>query len=724
MRHLELIFILFLGGVSFVLSSDPSSPLRSSRVNLVQRRANELERDARIRYSEPSASAEDIVYKQEVIEQCLDAFRTMISDIVQSSCLVRQLEQVAGIIDNVNMVGSLPETFTSLVMDVLSILKIEVGKYTAIFASGDKGVFIARLLQLAARIGLSRDHIKSIFSEVNLGGNHKERIEELEREVALFVQNSQSSASSLVMSLLNLSPLESLKKNYRRLLEVPYETETLGFETSLSLLFGNDFKVEDGGDEEVWELLFRAHKALRGIPRGLMNVTERTGVYASALKDLQHADLGRINKAKNKLEYIIIFTETFAEDVHVLFAETRSQLGNKIRDSLPEETKLIFEPLLLQFVNEYLNQLLSYKGENRMLDEFSRTWLPIQFLEIQIDGFLQVINAGDARISLSEFLSSQVDRSVAHEHMRFLTVKISYEFASRFGIDLVAKRRDMFKDRLALLTQLIAAYQNLGDLSPIPNNNVLETLPDEQLSLMVERLSRIVAWREEYLSRLNQDPPLGLDAAEEWNMAMLQGHKDSWKGWLYLEKMTNLGFPDRILHFAQRMQSLHRQYRRRFGGLAGITWNALFKRASIQLPEALVRLEIQLGGGSLGLRERLETLFLKFADLLEIAGEKYKKHNNSLKLQRILSDLTLLNLVPHNLQIDADSLKGKSFVEEDSDYILVDAAESFPAHFVDLTRLENSSAHNNLAAEEYAELVDQLCKLSARIELEKNALLA
>jgi hypothetical protein len=138
---------------------------------------------------------------------------------------------------------------------------------------------------------------------------------------------------------------------------------------------------------------------------------------------------------------------------------------------------------------------------------------PMYFLGIQIDGFIGVVKRGEALISLSEFLSSNYMKD-----LRFSTVGMSYEFAPRFGVDILAQHPGLSKEKIALLTRLVAAYVDLGPglrrcFYPYLQSRP-EYLPDEKLSLMVARLSHIVSWRETYLSR-NQDPPL-LDRAHQW----------------------------------------------------------------------------------------------------------------------------------------------------------------------------------------------------------------
>lgn len=619
---------------------------RLNRIKLVQRRADELERHARRRYSvtpsgpsvlNGSASAEqDIAKQQRVLEECLQSFKVMIADIVSSSCSDVQLQQVAKILEDVALIESLSNTFTRLVYEVVSVTRIDVLAYTAMFAS-DMALYNARSMQLAARMGLRFNNMVRVERK-----NDVQELEEMERQLDLFLQAP------------NKPPSSSLLRAFR-----------------LKKYFSSG---------------------------------------------------------------------------------SRPDLVSTIRTSLPAETRIIFEPLLLQFMDEYVTRLHAYGELKPLFDDASIRRL-MHFLEIQIDGFLCVIHRGESLISLANFISSQVDRCSHHQDLRFLTVRMSYEFAKQFGVDILANRRDLSKDRITLLTHLIAAYVDLGPGFIPPYSSHLESMPDERLSVMVRKLSKIVSWREAYLSR-NQDPPLGLDMADEWHQAMMQPDYEYGNMESYLNMMSDCEFPDRITDFSQRLMSLYRQYGR-------TSFGRTCENAATYLPATLMRLEIESGvvyakdSKSLLLGEYLESVFIDMLDLLELASLKSDvTPSRSYDYSSIIFGFLYLKLAYYldtNLQDsdsvgaqreDAQSQETRSSLLEDADYLFVNLSEndgseslvesrfddlSILAHNeeegcgVDLTGL-SSSRDEKMKKVDFADLYAQLSALSARIQHERQAL--
>ena len=120
----------------------------------------------------------------------------MIDDIAMSNRTDHQLEQIADRLDKENFENSLNETLRELVVDLGCFTRLDLMDYPNIFENGEQ-LILAKLLQLASRIGMSRKQLLSLFHEFARVGDPKNRLEEIETEFESFLQSPSDNAVPL-----------------------------------------------------------------------------------------------------------------------------------------------------------------------------------------------------------------------------------------------------------------------------------------------------------------------------------------------------------------------------------------------------------------------------------------------------------------------------------------------------------------------------------------------
>jgi hypothetical protein len=164
---------------------------RQSRVNLVQRTATEFASDVRGRFAA----------EEETLEECLTSFKRMIQDKSASGqTSVRQREQMAEKNFNWRFADSLTETFTELLIDLSSFIDIDLSLYPGILDSRRQS-YLARLLRLASRIGLTSAQVKSLRFE-NSEIPPEEKLEKIETQIELVLKSPQDQAWAVSVSCL------------------------------------------------------------------------------------------------------------------------------------------------------------------------------------------------------------------------------------------------------------------------------------------------------------------------------------------------------------------------------------------------------------------------------------------------------------------------------------------------------------------------------------------
>lgn len=560
-----------------------------TRVRFLQRKAKEFESDARIRFAAEGDAQ---------LEECLDAFKQMINDISVSDRPVSQLERIANRIDEYNFdPDSLREMINHWIFDLVSYTRIELIDYIGIFTSSDNPFFLARLLKVASRIGFSRDHINGLLRHVDRIGNHHERIGEMERQIDHFCL--QSPHHVVPVSLLARRPqwmkpfgeevhdhdLNDYMPHYVKQISVASAWKVVRYG-----LKGNNFNRE--GLEDIWSVLSLAHDALVNVPVGFIDLDAQIEIFVSALSDFtslvnRYPPRSPINQQDDiyvgiiaKLKSITPILEGHAKAGLSELSETRSRLVNKIHSLLPAETRIILQPLLLRFVDRHLANILERNGKDGkpiFTPEFKQARL-VTLLELQVDGYIEAIQRGEARISVSEiiiyelaraghrphpaldgrfldlkrevwcdysdfmtselFLNDWEDRKTLENRFAYSLLRSTFAFADRFGVNILTKPIDDWEtSKMKNFRILIAASIQLGfTWNPWDDwkwGELAQSLDCNLNHRVLPILYKMVASRN-FLKSLNEDEPAPMlfSSAQGWLESLMNGCEEKFNSWV------------------------------------------------------------------------------------------------------------------------------------------------------------------------------------------------
>ena len=644
-------------GLSSVLGSNVAYSHRVTRVKLLQRQTLTFETDAQLRFSAERAE------NRERFEGSLDAFKAMIEEIAASNRPERLIEQIAELIGDEDFTASsLSKTLTKLVIELVSITNIDLLAYPGIFETG-RQIFLAKLLHLASRIGLSRQQIQLVITETDKNGNHEDRIGEMERQVELYMQSPERAHKYWsIFSLLGFSANPLGGKDFATPADLCYVRNARG---SLAGAGVRDMLVNAGTNveliEDMWNFLNPVREALERIPVGLVDLSAEISVYMSALADISFLlndppEIYRevLKQSINaKLGVITPVLETHAANALSELSRPRSQLLGKIRSSLEGEARMIFEPLLVSLVDLRLANLLNRDDQGNPNEEVIMR--EISWVNILIEGFIEAIQRGEARISAAELLVSEISKAkfrgpnvLEGRHMEEV-VETSFQFASRLNVRLMANRPQYNSERIANLRLIMAACLQLRCDSALVVRTV-HVADAAQLSNIVAIVSRMVARRNFYLS-LNQDELVPVIPIENYlHISASLAADTPYTSWVAerlapLELLRRRGFlgeqvreiithslefPNRLMVLANRVAFVCGTTRRKIGGTEGEIYHRILSRL-LRIPGAALQLEVSWGvlvdeavdPADLVVRHSLETVFMDLIDLVGIVGRKF-----------------------------------------------------------------------------------------------------
>ena len=638
---------------------------RKSREDLLLRKACEFDKDSRIRYSGEEV---DDGY-QHRLERRLNAFRRLIEDIAKSNRPVRELEQIAARLDKEIFENSLDNTLTNLVIDLVAISNTDLMAYPDIFEDNEQSI-LARVMRLACRIGIPRYQLTEVLRELEENANAEERLGKIERKFEFFLKSPDPAAAKEFLRMLGLpSALNKIE-----------DFKTLIFESGIFYMphhmsdsmtnFWESTKQEFYRQEEshvkallvmkeMWDVFSCAHEALMKIPAGFVDLEAELSVFISTLSDIgmlvNNSESVNEEEIKegiiDKLEPIIPILEEYAREAFSGLSEKRSRIVEKIYLQLSADTRIILQPLLVKFVDDYLVDLLGRDRQGLPKYSDQTKALSISFLELQVDGYIEAIHIGNAsRVSVCEFLREEICQadwqSYSVEDSNFgNTLRRTFEFASRFGVRTLLYRLDLFRDRTQNFRIVIAACLQMHcELFW----NYLADFTDEQLNSLVQVLCKLVNRRNFVLSLNEDEPAASLTSARDFidNVFWEKVVHTSWIsehlfdpsefsrvlgrcGFLG-ENIKNIlsyfEFPERLILFSKRFDSLYRKLRRKIGGTKGKRLHDMLSHC-IGFPSELLHLEINCGfvdsvdPEELARRDSLEAVFSDFLDLFEVSGD-------------------------------------------------------------------------------------------------------
>ena len=682
MRIFELLIVSLFGGS---LSSNAVYSHRMTRANLLRRKASEFESDARIRFE----GGVDV-------EECLGAFKRMIDDIAISERPVRQLELIASRIDSDDLTAdSLSETVVNLMMDFASIVEIDIMAYPGILDS-EKQAYLARLLSIASRIGISRTQMLEILRE----GPEKGALETIEREVQTLMDSTQETVSASFLELLGLakrpgfSAFVSAINSPNFIPHFIYRNVWTSIQNEFSqvnlTLLGNLLFVE-----EMWDVLSWVQEALWNIPVDFVNLNEELSVFISAVSDIgllvNNPTQTAVNQAEinqriiDKLRPLLPILEGYSKDALSEFSEWRSALTKKLTVSLPVEAQIILTPRLLRLVNNRLVHFLQCDFQSQALFTRELKLRSTGFLNVQIDGYIEAIQRGGAqRISVanmieSELISSRAERgttiyrsAVEETRLSEKVLRTASEFARKLGINILQSlpSSDHRNEKSRIV---IAACIQLECDRAVAK---LVHFTDEELDNAVKVLSGMVA-RRNFLLSLNEDEPAALVNANLWLLARATQMHNEYANWVTVHLLpprlaeilpvlrqrgflrehmrnilTNFEPPERLVSFSQRVEAVYRIWRRKIGGPVGKRLH-LTLLSALALPSRLLWVEIEWKfiDANLSIRNALEAVFMDFLDLIQIGASKIVTFNDPQTSQESA------NSIIHDLERMQNSLK-------------------------------------------------------------------
>lgn len=641
---------LFGSGLS---SNEVFSTRIGTRVSLLQRKANEFESDARIRFA-----AEDGVK----LDECLAALKRLIHDIATSNRPVHQLELFASRIDSEDLsAGSLSETVANLIIDFASISEIDIMAYPGIL-DVDRQAHLAGLLRVAFQIGLSRKQVLDSFGE-------------LEKSVHRLSESPQPEIDiASVLELLGLNARPGLREIVSAISSggdfLPHfmsESVTNAWTSTRS-----EFSQVNLGraeelllPEELWEVVNSAHEALTKIPVGFVKLDEELSVFISALSDIAillnnpthpvHQE-EVVKRIIDNLRPLIPILEGHSNDALSDGSEWRFALMEKVRDSsFPAEAEIILAPLLLRFAKNRLVHFFRCDSQGRAVLTSGLKLRSIASLNIQLDGYIEAIQQrGPQRISVADMIASELESSrvelgtnvfsAAIEERRLLEriLRTASDFARNLGIRILQNWST--SERFEQFRIVIAACLELECDRAVTN---LVRFTDEELHIAVNVLSGMVA-RRNFLLSLNEDEPAALVKASHWISAralLLHGEYANWvtnhlfpqqffqllpilrqRGFLrehIRNILTNFEPPQRLVWFSKQVEAVYRTFRRKIGGPVGKRLHQTLSSA-LALPSKLLWFEIKWNvvDANPGIRYALEAVFRNFFELIHIGTAK------------------------------------------------------------------------------------------------------
>ena len=625
---------------------------RNTGVQLLLRNAREFESDARVRFS-----------GEDRLNEFLGAFRAMIDDLARSSRTVFQLEKIAKRIDE-DFENSFNFTVILLAADLVSFTNIDLLAYPGILDTREQLAF-GRILRIASRVGLSRNNVFAIINGLARNGYPEneyleKRLGEIERELESVLKSTEEPDTVSIMRFLGISAhplkidnfihlfggcnIQHYKEHHISNKRVKKDWEFIAKKLSRKDLNPDGLVII----EEMWDALNDARDALVNIPVGYVDLDAELSVFISALTDIvelandRHAlDQKAQNQLiKNKLRLIIPVLQGYARDAAGCeLTGTRSRMKQKIHDSLPKETRIILEPLLVRLVDRYLVDLLDRtpQGQPKFSQDIKAR--AISFLDIMVGGFIKAIQIGEDLMSVKAVITTELLWPRPFD-VQIDPLRISFEFASRLGVKILANRPDWSSERIKKSRLISAAGIQLGFE---PNWDELTQLTDEQLDALAMLLSRLVARREVLLSLKDDDSAPLVDAED--CVARFYIFGISYIRWvtdqlipvevvpvlrqeLFDENIhnifTNFGFPERLVFFSKRVGSVHRAYRRKFQSclFSDIVWPIR------KLPSDLLMFEIKAGivhvddPEKLALRDFLEAICMDYVNFIDLAANK------------------------------------------------------------------------------------------------------
>ena len=642
---------------------------RNTRVELLLRKAREFESDARVRFS-----------REDRLDECLGAFGAMIDDIARSNRTVFQLENIANRIDD-KFASSFNFTMTLLAVDLVSFTKIDLLAYPGILDTNEQLV-LGRVLRLASRIGLTLRDVLTIIRELERNGYPEERLGEIERELDSVLKSTEEPDTVAIMRFLGI-PAHSLKidnsihpfgcYNIQHLKEHHISNERVKKDWEF---IANELSCEDLNPdkdviiEEIWDALNDARDALVNIPLGYMDLDAELSLFISPLTDIVELtnnpdaldQVAQNQLIKNKLRLIVPVLQGYARDAAGCeFTGPRSRMKRKIHDSLSKETRIILEPLLVRLVDRHLVDLLDRTPQGQPKFSKDIKARAIAFLDIMVDGFIKAIQVGEDLMSVKAVITTELLWPPPFD-VEIDPVRISYEFASRFGMRILTNRPDWSSGRIKKSRLISAAGIQLGFE---PNWDELAQLTDDQLVALALLLSRLVARREVLLSLKDDDSAPLVDAEDcvdrfdRYGFGYIRWVTDqlipvevlpALRQALFDENIhnifSNFGFPERLVFFSKRVGSVHGAYRRKFacGIFSDIVWEIR------KLPSDLLRFEIKAGivhvddPEKLAFRDFLETLFMDYVNFIDMAA------NTLLSVPAGVINGNVLNNIFHSLK--------------------------------------------------------------------------
>jgi hypothetical protein len=529
----------------------------------------------------------------------------------QGQTTVRQLEKITDKIHSWRFkADSLSETFKHLLTDLASITNLDLESYPGILET-EPQIFLSRVLRLASRIGLTSKQV----STLKLGT--EERLAEIEQQVEFVLQFPNHESICTLNGLLGISPqfptllglLESFPGRSVFSNQVAlddYMPHYMSASTSGAWKIVRDELADSNADRrlprhgifrDMWTVVNAAHEALINVPVGFMDMDHELSVFLSALSDISllardHPpeivnERSVAERIISKLEPLNPILQGYAEAGLSEFSEERMRIIEKINHALPPEASIMFQPLLMRLVNfGFVNILERTLNQPPLLTRFfdllsvSRlsprrtTSQPlfdpgmksrlIFFLEIQVDGYIEAILRGDARISIADSLTYEVSRSQRRPEPsmdgRFLDadpygyiermmsddtgtdcfglemksgrcehefLRVAFHFANQFGVRILPNH--MQTQRQANFRILIAACIQLGCAWDAFDDSLwrdIADLPDSKLEQMVLVLSRMVDKRN-FLLSINEDDTGPFFTAEDWIGSYVLGETPS-----------------------------------------------------------------------------------------------------------------------------------------------------------------------------------------------------
>jgi hypothetical protein len=642
--------------------------------SLLLRKACEFESDARTRF------AGDVVDGNiHQLAEFLRGFRAIIEDITKSNCSAHQLKQLAYKIDSMNFVSSLCETVSELLINIVCIAKIDLLAYPSILIS-EQHILLARLLRIASSIGLSRYKVTDLLSELEKSGNPRDSICEIERQVEIFMQSS-SPNHSISVSLLRLLGLPSRPfkfDNFEQLLcdsnifHMPHhmsEELAADWDSIKKELYSFTYREKNQDGllimDEMWELLNSAHEALMNIPVGFVDLDADLSVFISALKDIgvllknaPNTNQKELNQGIiEKLKKIIPTVEGYVREGFSERLEMRSRMVDKINSGLSEwpETQILLEPLLVKFVDVNLVAVFGRNKDGLKICTDELIERSIAFLDTQVDCYMEIIQRGDARISVAHDIMCEISddrwrRNFDEESILRKQLRTTFEFAEWFGVKIFNRTcLSRFCERFQKLQIVISACIELRCFKSWID---LEDIEEDQIQKIETVLCRMVAIRRNSLFSSNEvdETAAELVRADDFLSHAIYEPAGAYTSWVtehlfvvHFESfralihqrgvpselveniLKYLELPERLASFTKKVDSLYRALRRKTGGPIGERLGDILE-LTIELPRRLLLIEIEWevieaeDPKQLAYRDNLEALYMDFVDLVQISG--------------------------------------------------------------------------------------------------------